>query len=244
MKTSFWHTLCLTMLEIDFQLKLKAMKTRLLIIAGLLLMAFKSEARHANAVFKTNNGAHMIVFLDGNRINQRPSEVVKLNKIYPGKHNVRIKVIGKRFNREIKRRIHLRRGHRSKFMVNSYGRRANLEIVKVNEKPINNYGRQKPYASNHDLLQMDRFMHSLNLRRFDNDKVYFTKRVLSKKSLYAEDLLEILNSITFESNKVEIADFAYNSVIDKRNFHIVYDAFRFQSSIRQLEKSNYDDTWF
>ena len=222
------------------------MKTRLLIIiAGLALMGFQAEARHANAVFKTNNGAPMIVFLDGNRINKHPSDVVRLNKIYPGKHHLRGKVIGKRFNREIRRRIHIRSNHKTKFLINSYGRRGNLEIVKVNEGPIYDHYTQRKYQrGRYDILDMDRFMYSLNLRRFDDDKVNFTKRVLANKSLYAVDLLKILNNITFESNKMEVADFAYNSVIDKRNFHIVYDAFRFQSSIRQLENSNYDDTWF
>lgn len=222
------------------------MKTRLLIIiAGLALMGFQVEARHANAVFKTNNGAPMIVFLDGNRINKQPSDVVRLNKIYPGKHHLRVKVIGKRFNREIKRRIHIRSNHKTNFLINSYGRRGNLEIVKVNEKPIyDHYTHRKYQRGRYDILDVDRFMYSLNLRRFDDDKVNFTKRVLANKSLYAEDLLKILSNITFESNKVEVADFAYNSVIDKRNFHIVYEAFRFRSSIRQLENSNYDDTWF
>ena len=91
---------------------------------------------------------------------------------------------------------------------------------------------------------MERFLYSLNLRRFDNDKVYFTRRVLANKTLYAKDLLEILNNITFERNKVGVANLAYESVVDKRNFHVVYDAFGFQTSIRQLEKSNYEDTWF
>ena len=215
-----------------------------MIIAGLLLMSFQLKARHANAVFKTNNGAAMIVFLDGNRINKYPSEVVKLNKIYPGNHTLRIKVIGKRFNREIKRRIYLRKNHKTKFLINSYGRRGNLEVVRVHEKPTYNYSHRKYHRSKYNLLDMDRFMYSLNLRRFDNDRVHFTRSVLANKSLYAKDLLEILNNITFESNKVKVADFAHESVIDKKNFHVVYDAFRFHSSIRQLEKSNYEDTWF
>ncbi len=233
------------------------MKTRLLIIAGLLLTSFQLKARHANAIFKTENGAPMIVFLDGNRINEYPSEVVRLNKIYPGKHYVRIKVIGKRFNREISRRIYLRRDFKTKFLINSYGRRRNLDMVKVYEKPLPYYTevprrnqnrghyKYKDYRGvNYELVNIDRLMRGLKQRRFDNERVYFTKSALSRRSLYAEDLLRILNHLTFESNKVEIADFAYSRVVDKENFYIVYDAFRFQSSIRQLNKNNYDDTWF
>ena len=199
----------------------------------------------------------MIVFLDGNRINEYPSDVVKLNKIYPGKHYIRIKVIGKRFNREISQRVYLKRNHRTKFLINSYGRRRNLDLVKVHEKPFYNYaevphrGQKKGYHKykNHrrgeyEMVNMDRLIHGLNRQRFDDEKVYFTKSALARRSLYAEDLLRILNRLTFESNKVKIADFAYNRVIDKENFYIVYDAFRFQSSIRQLNKNNYDDTWF
>lgn len=231
------------------------MKTRLLFIMGLLLITLELTARHADATFKTNNGASMIVFIDGNRINSQPMNIVKLNKLYAGRHHVRIKVIGRRFSREINRPIQLKKDHKTKFVVNSVGRRGNLQLVKVDEKPIhhNNY---KPYPKKQNrydhrekchvgyMVNMDKLLHGLEHKRFDSKKIEFVRLALANKSLYTRDLLEILNNVTFESTKLDIAIFAHQGVVDKDNFHLIYDVFKFRSSIRELEKYSHDDSWF
>ncbi len=231
------------------------MKTKLLFIISVLLISFEITARDADAVFKTNNGAPMVVFIDGNRINQQPTDVIKLNKLYAGKHQVRIKVFGKRFNREINRPIHLKRHHKTKFVVNSVGRRGNLQLVKVNEKRkyANTYQRNPKPSHNYNhggqcyvgqTVNMDRLMISLNYKRFDSEKEDFLEIALANKSLYTHDLIEILSQLTFESTKLDVAILAHPGIVDKENFHLVYDAFKFRSSIRKLEKYSYDDSWF
>ncbi len=231
------------------------MKTKLLFIISVLLISFEITAREADAVFKTNNGAPMVVFIDGNRINQQPTDVIKLNKLHAGRHHVRIKVFGKRFNREISRPIHLKRNHKTKFMINSIGRRGNLQLIKVDEKRkyANNYNHNpiRRYNNNQggqcnvgQMVNMDRLITSLNYKRFDSEKEDFLEIALANKSLYTNDLIEILNHLTFESTKLDVAILAHPGIIDKENFHAIYDAFKFRSSIRKLEKYSYDDSWF
>ncbi len=233
------------------------MKTRILIIAGLLLMTFGVKANRADAVFRTENGSPMVVFVNGQRINSKPSEVVKLDDIYAGSHRVKIKILGNSYTKELIKPINLRKGHRSVFVVNA-GRRGHTSMVKIKEQPMLR-NRQRPqsirrgrgyyngnhtFKNNHNQLNMDRFMQRLSYEAFDKDKVQVTKRALSERRIFARDLELILNEITFESNKLEVAMFAYESVIDKRNFHHVYDAFTFRSSIRKLEKYTYDSSRF
>ena len=69
---------------------------------------------------------------------------------------------------------------------------------------------------------------------FDSTKRELLKSALSRNSLTAQQLYELLNLLDFDSSKVEIAKAGYAGVVDKQNFHTVYNAFTFDSSVREL----------
>lgn len=69
---------------------------------------------------------------------------------------------------------------------------------------------------------------------FDSTKRELLKSALLHNNLTAQQLYELLNLLDFDSSKLEIAKTGYASVVDKENFHTVYNAFTFDSSISEL----------
>ncbi len=83
---------------------------------------------------------------------------------------------------------------------------------------------------NYDELKDD-----INNRSFESSNISIVKTAIDKNLFLSEQIKELLGYFTFESNKLEIAKYAYAKVCDKNNFFKVYDAFNFESSIEELK---------
>lgn len=81
---------------------------------------------------------------------------------------------------------------------------------------------------------------SLQNTAFDNSRLTIAKSALRNNAVSSEQLLMIIKTFTFESNKVEIAKSGWHSVSDRNRFFIIYSAFTFKSSINEIE--NYIQT--
>jgi len=69
---------------------------------------------------------------------------------------------------------------------------------------------------------------------FDDTKVATAKQVTSSNCLTSAQIAEITSLIEFESSKLEYAKYAYGYVYDAQNYHLVNNAFEFESSIEEL----------
>jgi hypothetical protein len=74
------------------------------------------------------------------------------------------------------------------------------------------------------------------LRRsnFDSDKLMIAKQAIHSQGVYADQVLRIMREFSFESSRLEFAQFAYNQCLDPENYYLVNDGFQFSSSVREL----------
>ena len=70
---------------------------------------------------------------------------------------------------------------------------------------------------------------------FDDDKLMIARQAIRLNGISAQQLLSLLRIMTFDSNKLQLAKFAYKFVSDPENYFILNDAFTFSSSIRELD---------
>jgi hypothetical protein len=83
---------------------------------------------------------------------------------------------------------------------------------------------------------VDRLLQALAARPFEDDKMSLARQALGQNAIYAEDLKRVLSSFSFDKQKLELARQLYPNVYDQRNFYVVYDAFRYDSDRRELER--------
>lgn len=82
----------------------------------------------------------------------------------------------------------------------------------------------------------DGFMNTFHNARFESDRVIIAKQMLSVNCVNVHQVVAIMNGFGFESSRLEIAKFAYSRACDPQNYFMVNDAFRFSSSIRELNR--------
>jgi hypothetical protein len=69
---------------------------------------------------------------------------------------------------------------------------------------------------------------------FDNTKLSIAKQAISSNGILSSQVLELMGLLTFESNKLNLAKFAYAHTADRQNYFMVNNGFTFSSSINSL----------
>ena len=128
-----------------------------------------------------------------------------------------------------------------------YGRDSRSE----RQRPrYDDYGRNNPrnpqppryddYNSNcRNLLtaqELDRVIQAMNSRNFESTKLTIAREAVRNSSILAEDLKRLLQQFEYENTQVEFAKFAYDYLCDREHLYYIYDVFRFDSSVQELER--------
>jgi hypothetical protein len=75
---------------------------------------------------------------------------------------------------------------------------------------------------------------SIRSKHFDSSRLQVARQALGTNYFTAYQIREIMQLLTFESSRLELAKQAYHRVVDKERYYLVYDAFTFESSIDEL----------
>ncbi len=79
-------------------------------------------------------------------------------------------------------------------------------------------------------------LRSIEMQSFDSDQIRVAKQIIRMNGASSVQVAEIMQLLSFESSRLEIAKFAYRFVADPENYFVVYDVFRFSSSVRELDR--------
>jgi hypothetical protein len=73
-------------------------------------------------------------------------------------------------------------------------------------------------------------------KSFDDNKLPIIKDALSESWVQAADLARLIRTLSFESNRLDLAKFAYARVADRQNLYRVYDAFEYSSTAKEMQE--------
>lgn len=85
----------------------------------------------------------------------------------------------------------------------------------------------------------DNLIAGMGNRSFDSDRLRIAKQAVQHHGVSSEQVLQIMQMLTFESSKLTFAKFAHQFVHDPENYFIVNEGFTFSSSISQLDRFIY-----
>jgi hypothetical protein len=77
-------------------------------------------------------------------------------------------------------------------------------------------------------------------QRFEADRLRIAKNAARDLPLRTIDVLDMMNMFTFESTKLEFSKFAYSRIVDPQNYSMVFEAFKYTGSIKNLEDYMYE----
>lgn len=71
---------------------------------------------------------------------------------------------------------------------------------------------------------------------FDNTRLTICKQAISSNRISSSQVFELMTLLTFESNKLDLAKYAWFYVTDINRYYLVNNAFTFSSSIDELNR--------
>lgn len=77
---------------------------------------------------------------------------------------------------------------------------------------------------------------SLRRENFENTRMTIAKQLIDRNQFETAQVKEMLQLFSFESNRLELAKYAYRNTVDKRNYFSVGDVFSFSSSREELSR--------
>ncbi len=92
-------------------------------------------------------------------------------------------------------------------------------------------GCQKPLSE----VRFSSMLNTIEDQDFASSKKRIAKQVISNNCMVVSHLVEILELFDFESDKLEMAKFAYAYIYDIENYYEVNNVFDFESSIEELD---------
>lgn len=84
--------------------------------------------------------------------------------------------------------------------------------------------------------EFNRLLSALDKESFDDNKLSMINSVATNANFSSRQIKELVKRINFEDSKLLIAKQLYANCIDKRNYYLVNDAFKFSSSKSELSE--------
>lgn len=84
--------------------------------------------------------------------------------------------------------------------------------------------------------QFSSFVSLVKNARFRSQKIDMIEAAAASNSFTVDQVIQIMNLMTFSSDKVDVAASMYHSVCDRNNWYKVYGVFDFQMHVRELKE--------
>lgn len=81
-----------------------------------------------------------------------------------------------------------------------------------------------------------RFMTSLRKESFDDNKTRKISTAARNNYFTAQQIVDVIKTLSFEENKLQLAKELYRVCVDQRNYYLVNDVFSFSSSKQKLNE--------
>jgi archaellum component FlaF (FlaF/FlaG flagellin family) len=100
----------------------------------------------------------------------------------------------------------------------------------------NNNGWYPPAPVGMLQADFDALKASINSKSFESTKLTVVMQALQNNRVSARQVKELMDLMTFESTKLDVAKYAYGKTVDRQNYYLVNDAFGFESSSTELAR--------
>jgi hypothetical protein len=97
--------------------------------------------------------------------------------------------------------------------------------------PVNQYTYYAPGMNPHTFNMLKNTIFATS---FDSSKLNIAKQAIADNTVTSEQVYQLMMMMSFESNRLNLAQFAYYYTVDKGNYFIVHNAFNFNSSSNRL----------
>lgn len=84
--------------------------------------------------------------------------------------------------------------------------------------------------------ELERIRLTMSRESFDERKFEFLRNLLPGRSVTSAQMAELLKEFSADKYRLEAAKAGWETVADRSNYYVVFETFRFDSSVRELKK--------
>ncbi len=201
------------------------------------------------------------ILVDGRQV-QVGNREYQISDLNPGFHRIQIYAVNNNNRRRgvfgnnrdeliYNSNINIRRGMHTDIIVNRFGK------VFIDEQAIDNrndddwydrdnrgnnggwgndrnndYNRNQPM----DYQKFQQLKQSVERSNFDDNRMDLLRSVIPNNAFTAQQIKELVQLMSFEQKKLELAKYAYRYTTDRGNYFVVNDAFNFGTSKTELTR--------
>jgi hypothetical protein len=212
-------------------------------LIAVVMMSFSAEAHHLSSELNLDAYGNTLITVGlDNQFYNRPDYRYRIADIEPGTHY--LQVMTDRYNHygQILFSGYVNIPARSKVSakIDRFGRYKVLNIAPLCNEPVvfNTLPcpPPAPFYSPMSDCDFNNLTQSIENKSFESTRMEIAKQVLSHRFVNTRQVMALINLLTFESSKLELAKFAFERTIDKENYFRVNDTFTFESSIHELNE--------
>jgi uncharacterized protein DUF4476 len=219
---------------------------KIIYLFAIMLSGFTVKANHLSSelILDAFGNTLFTVGLD-NQYYNRPDYSYRILDIEPGTHYLQVNTFNPHYPHAVQTLfsgyVNIPVKSKISAKIDRFGRYRVLNVVPLCDAPLvynvppYQYPVPAPYYSAMSDYDFDNFRHTIETKSFESTRMEIAKQVLSQRFVNTHQVIDLMNLLTFESSKLELAKFAFGRTIDKENFFRVNDAFTFESSIRDLD---------
>jgi hypothetical protein len=227
------------------------MRRILLLLLVLTLTAVQAQ-RQRSMIMRSPNGEKFKLFINNRLINPRAQKYVKIENLSDNYYQVKLKL--RNTGRTLRGQLYVppfseitysfvishQPGQKSGFIIDEINP---LELNEVYEEDIIYENPPYPHGGCIEEIYMPqpvstaRFQNMLEVikeQSFDNKRMNIAKMIMDMNFFTTNQIIEILNLLTFDNNKLEMAKYAYPHVIDRENYFLVSRKLIFDSHRKEL----------
>ncbi len=229
-----------------------------LIISGLLTAHASADHRLSDLRIRSYNNQPVMVKLNQGYF-QTPGSTVTISDLIPGRHHIQVWSYSNHPYKPYQKRSLLYNGFidvpassEVRAMVTRQGTLRINDIIPLFTPaapfmPPNYYPAPVPgpcgtlpapqcmYDADFNAL-----LSTIDQQSFESTRMTISKQAIRQHgAISTSQVAALINLMSFESSKLELAKYAYTYTTDRHNYFRIFDAFSFDSSVREL--SNYID---
>ena len=130
----------------------------------------------------------------------------------------------------------MNRNRNPETLLKRIGRAKRHHIAPLRMEATTQAGAQHTFCAINEVSLLRETRQTAKLEVTVDDKVRIAKQIIRTNCLVIEQLVEILEEITFDEGQLDLAKFAYEHIYDLENYYQVYGVFSFSSSGEELDE--------
>ncbi len=237
-------------------------KISTLLLSSLFSLSLLAYDGSRLSISRVNNNMKLKIEVDGQRVMMTGNSIT-LTNLSEGDHNVRVyrekrkDIFNSRFARGYEiiyaTSVYLGRNYQVDITINEYGK-VFVDTYRIDtdndcysgnndgygyngvDDNTNGGGLNNGYSNVMSAREFGQVKEQIGKEWFETNKLISVKTIIDKNNFTTQQVCDLMFLFTFESNRLEVAKYAYCNTVDKQNYYRLNDALTFSSSKDELAR--------